>query len=97
MQENVKSAAGSASGTITCSQCGACCVAPDISSLGKAEGAVCPHLQPDNRCDIYDDRPLVCRQYQADEICLEIEAPTLQERIARFQDLFGLKKLAESL
>ena len=44
----------------------------------------------DNRCEIYDERPAVCRQYQADEICLQIEAPTLAGRVALYQDLFGL-------
>jgi Fe-S-cluster containining protein len=73
-----------------CSQCGACCVAPDVTSLGKAAGVRCVHLMDDNKCEIYDDRPLVCRQYRADEICLQIDAPTLQERVARYQKLFGL-------
>ena len=89
MLDSVKSSASN-SCQVTCSQCGACCVAPDISSLGKAAGVPCPHLTPDNRCGVYDERPLVCRQYQADEICLRIEAPTLAERVARFQALFGL-------
>ena len=89
MLVNVKSSAPGPC-QITCSQCGACCVAPDIASLGKAEGVPCPHLMPDNRCGIYDRRPLVCRQYQADEICLQIEAPTLAERVTRFREIFGL-------
>ena len=89
MLVNVKSSA-SGSCQITCSQCGACCVAPDIASLGKAEGVPCPHLMPDNRCGIYEQRPLVCRQYQADEICLQIEADTLAERVARYREIFGL-------
>lgn len=32
----------------------------------------------------------MCRQYRADEICVEIEAPTLEERVYRYQRLFGL-------
>ena len=27
----------------------------------------CKHLQSDNRCGIYDDRPRICRQYSTDE------------------------------
>ena len=76
---------------IECTLCGACCVAPDIASLGKAAGVRCPHLLPDLKCAIYEDRPLVCRQYKADETCLDIEAPTLEERVAKYQSLFGLQ------
>jgi hypothetical protein len=89
MGDNVKPVTSS-SCEIHCSQCGACCVAPDISSLGKAAGVPCPHLMANNRCGVYDNRPIVCRQYRADEICLEIDAPTLEERVSRFQVLFGL-------
>ncbi|NLW85672.1 MAG: YkgJ family cysteine cluster protein [Planctomycetes bacterium] len=28
--------------------------------------APCIHLRPDNRCGIYEDRPLICRQYGHD-------------------------------
>ncbi|HCK08864.1 MAG: zinc/iron-chelating domain-containing protein [Gemmatimonadetes bacterium] len=75
---------------MTCTQCGACCVAPEITSLGKPAGERCRHLLPNNRCEIYERRPLVCRQYAADEICLEIEAPTLGERVGRYQAIFEL-------
>ena len=27
---------------------------------------VCKHLQPDNRCGIYDTRPKICREYTTD-------------------------------
>ena len=75
---------------VSCTGCGTCCVAPDILALDKPAGVRCRHLLPDNRCDIYDERPLVCRQYRADEICLEIEAPMLHERVARFYAVFGI-------
>jgi hypothetical protein len=32
----------------------------------------------------------VCRDYAADELCDRIAAPTLDERVARYLDLFGL-------
>ncbi len=73
-----------------CTQCGACSVAPDITSLDKPAGQACIHLMPDNRCQIYDRCPLVCRQSQADEQCVEIDAPTREERVKRFQAVFGL-------
>lgn len=75
---------------IACNGCGACCVAPDIAALGKALGAPCPHLRADLRCAVYADRPQVCRDYPADELCDAIDAPTLEGRVARYLGLFGL-------
>jgi len=58
--------------------CGACCIAPSISSPipgmpeGKPAGVVCIHLAEDLRCGIYDQsvRPKVCAAFKADlEIC----------------------------
>ncbi len=74
-----------------CTKCGACCVAPDISSLGKPVGQRCEHLTEDNLCGIYERRPEVCRRYKADEICLQIEAPALDERVRNYLKLFGLE------
>lgn len=74
-----------------CTICGACCVAPDIAALGKAIGQPCPHLARDHRCVIYDRRPQVCRDYAADELCDAIDAPTLDERVARYLAIFDLK------
>ena len=53
--------------------CGACCVAPSISSpipglpAGKPAGVRCPHLTDDLRCAIYGDpaRPRVCASFPA--------------------------------
>lgn len=50
-------------------QCGACCIAPSISSPlprmphGKLAGERCAHLLPDARCELYGkpERPAVCR------------------------------------
>ncbi len=80
------------SGTeVICARCGTCCVAPDISTLNKPPGVPCPHLTEDHLCGIYEDRPSVCRDYKPDEVCLRIQAPTLSERVVRYQDLFGLE------
>ncbi len=58
--------------------CGACCIAPSISSSipgmpgGKPAGVCCIHLTSDWQCDIYNspDRPDVCRNFMGDsEIC----------------------------
>lgn len=58
--------------------CGACCIAPSISSPipgmpnGKFAGIPCIHLSQDNRCLIYDspERPAVCSNLRAlEEMC----------------------------
>ncbi|MCA2977739.1 MAG: YkgJ family cysteine cluster protein [Myxococcaceae bacterium] len=73
-----------------CTGCGACCVAPDIAALDKPLGLACPHLGPDHRCTVYERRPQVCRDYQPDELCERIAAPTLDARVARYLAHFGL-------
>ncbi|MFO0665568.1 MAG: YkgJ family cysteine cluster protein [Polyangiaceae bacterium] len=74
-----------------CTACGACCVAPDIAALGKALGVPCIHLGPDNLCAIYDQRPEVCRSYEADAFCDAIDAPTLEERVQKYLAFFELE------
>lgn len=58
--------------------CGACCIAPSISSPipgmpnGKPAGVRCIHLSKDNLCTIFahPDRPKVCADFEADaEVC----------------------------
>jgi len=73
-----------------CRRCGTCCVAPDISSLGKPVGERCRHLSETHQCGIYQERPAVCRGYRPDELCEKIAAATLEERVARYLKLFGL-------
>ncbi len=73
-----------------CARCGTCCVAPDITALGKPLGARCPHLGEDLLCRQYESRPAVCRSYRPDELCLRVRAPTLEQRVARYLALFGL-------
>ncbi len=60
------------------SGCGACCIAPSISSPipgmpdGKPAGKRCIHLTDDYRCAIYNhpDRPDVCDKFMADpDVC----------------------------
>lgn len=52
--------------------CGACCIAPHISSPlpnmpnGKPAGVRCINLDEQNRCTVYDQRPSVCRNFTAD-------------------------------
>lgn len=54
--------------------CGACCIAPSISSAipgmpnGKPAGVRCLHLNADFLCGIFaqPDRPAVCADFSAD-------------------------------
>ena len=59
-------------------KCGACCIAPSISSPipgmpgGKPAGVRCIHLSADYRCLIFNDpaRPRVCHQFNPEpEVC----------------------------
>lgn len=74
-----------------CRRCGTCCVAPDISTLNKGPGERCPHLGESLECRIYAERPAVCRGYRPDEICELVAAPTLEERVKKYLELFGVK------
>jgi hypothetical protein len=58
--------------------CGACCIAPSISSPipgmpgGKPAGVRCAQLTPDNRCALFgrSERPAVCVSLQpSEEMC----------------------------
>jgi hypothetical protein len=42
--------------------CGACCIAPSITSLAKPAGVACRHLTADLRCAIFGraERPACC-------------------------------------
>ena len=66
--------------------CGACCIAPSISSAipgmpnGKPAGVRCVQLSDDNLCLIYGQpsRPAVCNSLRADlEICGRSQAEAL--------------------
>ena len=55
-----------------CSQCGECCrhisnILPDFD-IGDG---VCCHLTDNGLCDIYDERPLICRVDLYFEKCLK--------------------------
>jgi hypothetical protein len=52
--------------------CGACCIAPSITSLDKPAGQACAHLTADFRCSIFTSaqRPACCAGLQpAEEMC----------------------------
>ncbi|QIZ78254.1 YkgJ family cysteine cluster protein [Ferrimonas lipolytica] len=61
--------------------CGACCIAPSISSLNKPAGERCKYLNTDNLCSIFGkpERPQVCSDFKAcDWICGNNNAVALQ-------------------
>ncbi|PXX95617.1 YkgJ family cysteine cluster protein [Halomonas sp. LBP4] len=73
--------------------CGACCIAPSISSAipgmpdGKPAGARCVQLDADNLCRLFGDprRPAVCARFTFDrELCGEHRDQAL-ERIAALE------------
>jgi hypothetical protein len=54
--------------------CGACCIAPSISSLNKPAGEPCRHLGSDLRCSVFaqPERPSCCGGLQpSQEMCGE--------------------------
>ena len=72
--------------------CGACCLAPSISSPipglphGKPANARCVQLSPDNRCRLFGmpERPAVCvRLRPSEEMC----GRTSEEALARLSEL----------
>lgn len=67
--------------------CGACCIAPSISTPlpgmphGKPAGVRCTHLTAANRCALFGkpERPLVCRRLQP---CAEMCGASRAEALA---------------
>ena len=54
--------------------CGACCIAPSVSSLQKMAGVACRHLDAELRCSIFGqpERPGCCSSLQPSaEMCGE--------------------------
>ena len=51
-----------AEGKWQCTKCGACCrYAGDLNwDHDRGDGA-CKHLTDENLCEVYEDRPLICR------------------------------------
>nr|WP_242402970.1 YkgJ family cysteine cluster protein [Deinococcus deserti] len=81
-----------------CTACGACCSAPDIHALQKPLGVPCAHLGSGCLCAVYATRPAVCRNYQPDWVCGEVAPlPTLEARIQRFLEIYGLEAEAGAL
>ena len=62
-------------------KCGACCIAPSISSLNKPAGVPCKHLTYNYQCSIFNqpERPKVCAAFQAEpEFCGHTQTEAIQ-------------------
>ncbi|MDE0693239.1 MAG: YkgJ family cysteine cluster protein [Gammaproteobacteria bacterium] len=70
--------------------CGACCIAPSISSPipgmpnGKPAGVRCVQLTPDNRCRLFGlpSRPSVCRGFAPEVVVCGTGFEEAMQRIA---------------
>ncbi|WP_392553067.1 YkgJ family cysteine cluster protein [Orbus wheelerorum] len=75
--------------------CGACCIAPSISSPlpnmpnGKPANVICAHLDNNARCVLFGlpSRPLVCQNLQP---CHEMCGNNRQEAFSYLQNLEAL-------
>ncbi|UPW19085.1 YkgJ family cysteine cluster protein [Agarivorans sp. TSD2052] len=69
--------------------CGACCIAPSITSLNKPAGERCQHLDADNLCKIFaqPERPKVCSDFKAAHwVCGDTQQQALANLIALEND-----------
>ncbi len=81
MVETTKVGGGGTACPVECrAGCGACCIAPSISSLGKPAGEPCRHLTAELNCAIFgqSERPACCSGLQASaEMCGETREQAL--------------------
>jgi uncharacterized protein len=74
--------------------CGACCIAPSISSPipgmpgGKAAGERCVQLDEHNLCLLFGDprRPAVCGDFKADEEVCGTDNQTALDKLTLLED-----------
>ncbi len=75
---------------IECTMCGACCIAFDISVLGKKAGEPCAHLTAGRQCGIYENRPWGCKGYRPDELCILFSSLSEEDRVRLLQKIYGV-------
>ncbi|MDD1612658.1 MAG: YkgJ family cysteine cluster protein [Methylococcaceae bacterium] len=83
--------------------CGACCIAPSISSamplhpFGKPAAVRCLHLDNENKCSIFlqPDRPQVCRGFQATEDACGSNRDEAMAILSEWEFLTGIAQPAE--
>jgi len=59
--------------------------------LGKAIGVPCRHLTTEHLCEIYPDRPPVCRDYRPDELCVALQHLPAEERVRYYLRVYDLE------
>ncbi len=77
--------------------CGACCIAPSISSAipgmpeGKPAGVRCVQLDDDNLCRLFGDprRPQVCSAFTAERAICGQQAEQALETLRMLEELTG--------
>ena len=77
--------------------CGACCIAPSISSpipgmpQGKPAGVRCPQLTPDDRCMVHGlrQRPAVCASFPVSPEHCGADREQAMHRLAELERLTG--------
>ncbi|MGB2079878.1 MAG: YkgJ family cysteine cluster protein [Vibrio sp.] len=75
--------------------CGACCIAPSISTpipgmpKGKPAGVRCVQLSDDNLCQLFGkaERPAVCHQFKADNAVCGDDFSTAIQVITEIEQL----------
>jgi len=77
--------------------CGACCIAPSISSpipgmpYGKKAGETCTQLTDDFKCKLFDNdkRPAVCSSFRPEHIVCGDSREEALETLYRLEGLLG--------
>lgn len=72
----------------TCFTCGACCIAYSISTLNKPAGVPCDKLLQNGKCGDYTNRPQVCRDFKADNLCVFISTLPLDKKTEILQQIY---------
>ncbi len=52
---------------------------------------VCKYLSKDNLCEIYEDRPDVCKNFMPDEICVLISTLSKDDKLRVVKKIYGIK------
>ena len=87
-----------------CTQCAGCCTNKNISlfnlkhwGLKKGKNGHCSHLAKDNKCSIYEDRPLICNIEEVFDRKEEIRLaePLMYDLISNFKSKKDYFKFAD--
>lgn len=77
--------------SLRCLKCGTCCIFFDISTLNKKAKEPCHFLDINTgKCNNYEKRPTVCRDFQADEICYLISSLNREEKLYILSKVYEL-------